>query len=86
MVSRNEKVSTSMIITSTKVTVIIRMRCLKCDSSIKTTIIASDSAAAVSGRRSSTSQRQLSRPQESRKATAAATSRSDQISRPSAAR
>ena len=86
MVSRNEKVSTSMIITSTKVTVIIRMRCLKCDSRIRTT----DHGERQRGRGQRPAQQrqpeQLSRPQVSRKATPSTSSCSEQSSRPSAAR
>ena len=86
IVSRNEKVSTSMIITSTNVTVIIRMLCLNCDSRMRMTIIASDSAAEVTGRRSSTSQKKLSKPQVRTKAAAGTSPVSDQSSTPSAAR
>ncbi len=87
MVSRNEKVSTSMIITSTKVTVIIRMRCLKCDSSDQD----DDHRQRQRGRGQRPPQQHQPEaveqaPGQSRKATAAASSRSDQISRPSAAR
>jgi hypothetical protein len=86
IVSRNEKVSRSMIITSTKVMVIISIVCLKCDSRMRVTISANDSAAAVIGRRSSASNRKLSKPQVRTKATADASSRSDPIMSPNAVR
>ena len=63
MAMRKENVARSMIITSTNVAVIIRTACLNCDNAIRMTISASDSAAAVIGRRSRTSQKKLSRPQ-----------------------
>ncbi len=84
--STNEIVARSTSITSTNVAVIMRTLCLNRDSSVRMTISASDSAAAVSGRRNSTSQRQLSKPQARTKAACAAGSTSDEISRPKAAR
>ena len=51
--------------------------CLNCDSTIRMTISASDSAADVSGRRSSASQKKLSMPQVRTKAACAAGSDSD---------
>ena len=63
IVSRKENVARSMTITSTNVAVIIRTSCLNCDSMIRTTISANDSAADVIGRRSRASQKKLSAPQ-----------------------
>ena len=82
---RKENVARSMIIRSTNVAVIIRTACLNCDNAIRITISASDSAAAVIGRRSRNSQKKLSRPQVSANAIRAARSSSDQIKRPAAA-
>ena len=57
MLIRNEKVARSTTIRSTKVAVIISTPCLNCDSTIRMTISASESAAAVAGRRSTASQK-----------------------------
>src|SRR5713226_6472940 len=86
IVTRNENVATSTIMTSTNVAVIIMTLCLNCDTRIKMTIIASDSAADVTGRRSSDSQKQLSRIQVSAKAACAARSASDHSQMANAAR
>ena len=85
MIIRKENVARSMIMTSTNVAVIMRTSCLNCDSAIRMMISDSDSAAAVIGRRSRTSQKKLSRPQVRTKAARAARSASDQINRPAAA-
>ena len=79
MDSRNEKLATSMIKRSTKVAVIKRTSCLNCDSRIRTTMTASESAPDVSGRRSKVSQMKLSSPQVRAKAARAAGSDSNQI-------
>ncbi len=67
IVKRKADVSGSMIIRSTKLTVIISLSYLNCDSRISATTIASDSSAAIAGRRSSASQKKFSSAQESRK-------------------
>ena len=72
--------------TSTKVAVIISTLCLNCDSTIRMAINVRESAAAVSGRRSSTSQKKLSTPQARMKAARAAGSSSNQSNRANAAR
>ena len=83
---KNRKVAKSMTITSTKVAVIISALCLNCDSKMRMTISMSEGAAAVSGRRISTSQKQLSAPQKRMKAARAAGSSSDQSNTTRAAR
>jgi hypothetical protein len=82
---RKETLPKSMTIRSTKVAVIISTPCLNCDSMIRTTSIASDNAADVSGRRNSRSQQQLRSPQVRTNAACAEGSDSNAISRPSAA-
>ncbi len=84
--ARNETVATSMSITSTNVAVIITTPCLNCDSTIKMTTGASDSAAEVTGRRSRRSQKKLNAPQVRTNAARATGSASDQINMPKAAR
>ena len=69
-VSRNETVSASISMTSTKLALMIRMSCLNCDSRTRTTIMMSDSDAATAGRRNTRSQTKLRRPQLSAKASA----------------
>ncbi len=63
MPRKNAIVSESKIITSTKFTVISNLSYLNCESWINARISASDSAAAIAGRRSTASQKKLSRPQ-----------------------
>ena len=60
-------VSASRIITSTKLTVIISLSYLNCDSRMSVVIIASDMSAAAAGRRNSASQKKFNRLQASRK-------------------
>ena len=66
--NRKLTVSVSIIMRSTKLTVIITTLYLSCDSSTSTVIIASDSTPARPGRRSSASQKKFSIPQVSRNA------------------
>src|SRR5438874_4728622 len=65
---RNETVSVSITIKSTKLTVISSTSCLNCDSRIKRISQASEIAAATAGRRSSTIQQKLKKHHESRNA------------------
>ena len=83
---RKENVERSTIIRSTNVAVIMTTPCLSCDSKIRVTINASDSAAAVIGRRSKASQKQLGAPQARTNAACAGGSDSDQTRMPKAAR
>jgi hypothetical protein len=83
---KNRNVATSITITSTKVAVIISTLCLNCDSTIRMAISKSESAADISGRRNSTSQKKLSTPQARMKAARAAGSASVQSNTAKAAR
>ncbi len=83
---KNRKVAESMTIRSTNVAVIMSTLCLNCDNTTRMTISMSESAADVSGRRSRTSQKKLSRPQVRTKAARAAGSASDQSNMPKATR
>src|SRR5258707_7732733 len=56
-----------MIITSRKLAVSSRTLCLNCDTRTSTTVIASDSAAAMPGRRDTINQKKLRTPQASAK-------------------
>src|SRR5450631_704509 len=74
--SRNAEVSRSMIIRSTKSTVIQSLSNLNRDSSVSATTNSSDSRAATAGRRNNASQKQLSKAQTSRNAALATQSAS----------
>ncbi len=74
-----------MIITSRKLAVIQMISYLSRDSRIRTTIITSDSAADTAGRRSTASQKKLSRPHVRQNTTFGRTATSLQNMRPSAA-
>ncbi len=62
IVSRNETVSASISMTSTKLALMIRMSCLNCDSRISTTTMMSDSDAATAGRRSNSEPDEVEKP------------------------
>ena len=67
IVKRKADVSGSMIIRSTKLTVIISLSYLNCDKRMSATTIASDSNPAIAGRRNKASQKKFSSAQASRK-------------------
>src|SRR5262245_3152129 len=67
IVNRKADVSGSMIIKSTKFTVIINLSYLNCDSRISATTIPSESKAAIEGRRSTASQKKFNSAQVTRK-------------------
>ena len=67
--SRKLTVSALMIHTSKKLAVIQMMSCFSRDSRINAITVASDNAAETAGRRSSISQKKLTRPQVNRKTT-----------------
>ena len=66
IVKRKADVSGSMIIRSTKFTVIINLSYLNCDSRISATTIPSESKAAIEGRRSTASQKKFNSAQVTR--------------------
>jgi len=84
-VNRNETVSVSIIIRSTKFAVISSTWYLSCDSSTSTDSIVSDSRPAISGRRSSVSQKKFSSPQVNKNAAMFGSVYSLQAMMPSAA-
>ncbi len=83
---RYARVSRSITITSMKLAVIQMVSNLKCEASISTTMIVSESAADSTGRRNSASQKKFNSPQVSRKTALGMNAFSVQNSRPSAAR
>ena len=86
IVNRKADVSRSMIIRSTKLTVIISLSYLNCENRMSATNIASDTNAAIAGRRSAASHTQFNAAQASRKAIFATRSTSVAAMMTSAAR